>query len=766
MEKIKQLFAKLAENKKLLWIIGGAVAVLVIAGILIAVFAGGSKTPAQMLTGCTVTVKTEGGLALEGIGVYIYEDSSKEELVTYVKTDATGSAAINVDVPAGSVLYLENVPAGYAVSECYTVSSAATEIILSTSLLAEMGKLTLGGVMFDFTVTDTEGKEYTLSKLLKEKKAVMLNLWYTGCGPCKAEFPFLQQAYMQYSSNIEVLALNPVAEDDASAVSAFKTANNLTFPMAKCDETWAGIVDNIAYPTTVVIDRFGTVALIHTGGIDNTKIFEDAFAYFTADDYVQTAVANINELVKEEETAPQGTVENPYEFAGVTQFEVTVEPGQTAYCNLYRVSGMELSVTTNSLKIGYNQQEFEPINGVLSFPIATSTDPSTPAMVMFTNTGVATQTYQVTLAAPLGSMDNPIPMELGDLNVEITGGNSQGIYYACTTDKAGTFTLTVKKVTKDVMYNLALNNLSASKYLTIADNGKEDTDGNMTLSFDVSKNDNIQLIVSTQPDANGTYPAASFKLNIANKNEDKTPSQGSSSGNSSSSDNGGSSGSGGSDGNSGTLNTNGTLVNPDDAKPVAMETFETESIGGGQMVLYAIRGIGTATIKINDDSAYIIYNEETYIPKKGVVSIKLTLDDAFAPAMVTIGNGSSSAKTYKVSFSYPSGSQGNPKEYELNKTVSTTVAKGNDEGIYYTYTAAKAGTLTIKIESCSVSSGCGVTVTTKTGDTIQETVKSTEGDSVTIKLDANQKVEIIISALPDSRNNYPKATIKTSATLT
>ena len=57
----------------------------------------------------------------------------------------------------------------------------------------------LGDVVHDFEVTATNGTTYKLSELLKEKKAVILNFWFLNCGPCKMEFPFLEQAYEDYA---------------------------------------------------------------------------------------------------------------------------------------------------------------------------------------------------------------------------------------------------------------------------------------------------------------------------------------------------------------------------------------------------------------------------------------------------------------------------------------------------------------------------------------------------------------------------------------
>ena len=270
--EIKGFWEKFTSNKPLFWgVIGGAAALLVIIGVVVALCVGGNNAKGALITDCVVTVKTEGGMALENIGVEVYADASKQDMVGYAKTDAEGKAAIASEVPAGSVAVLVGVPAGYVVEETYTITQADTQIVLKTELLKEMAPITVGGIMFDFTVTDTEGTSYTLSELLKTKKAVVLNLWYTNCGPCKAEFPFLQQAYDLAGEDIALLALNCYPEDDEAAVAAFKAANGLTFPMAKADAKWESLIENMAYPVTIVVDRYGLVSLMHIGGIDDAK---------------------------------------------------------------------------------------------------------------------------------------------------------------------------------------------------------------------------------------------------------------------------------------------------------------------------------------------------------------------------------------------------------------------------------------------------------------------------------------------------------------
>ncbi len=50
----------------------------------------------------------------------------------------------------------------------------------------------LGDKMDDFTVTMSDGKEMTLSKILETKELVILNFWATWCGPCRMEFPYME----------------------------------------------------------------------------------------------------------------------------------------------------------------------------------------------------------------------------------------------------------------------------------------------------------------------------------------------------------------------------------------------------------------------------------------------------------------------------------------------------------------------------------------------------------------------------------------------
>lgn len=247
----------------------------------------------------SVTVQTKGGMAMSGISVYVYADNTLSDLKQYGETDESGSVSFDLPVSSDYAITLSGVPKGYQVEQYYSFSGNTARITLTSSLITGENlsetTLGLGDVMYDFTVTSADGESITLSELLSEKKMVLLNFWYTTCSWCLTEFPFMEQAYEQYSEDVGIIALDPL--EDNNAVKIFQADNGLTFPMAACPAAWANTFGISGYPTSVVIDRYGVICLIEVGGVTSLRPFVNTFEHFTADDYEQALYNNIGELV-------------------------------------------------------------------------------------------------------------------------------------------------------------------------------------------------------------------------------------------------------------------------------------------------------------------------------------------------------------------------------------------------------------------------------------------------------------------------------------
>lgn len=142
----------------------------------------------------------------------------------------------------------------------------------------------------DFTATDTEGNTFALSEALADHEAVLINFWASWCGPCRLEFPYLQKAWEAYGDRVAFIALSAEPEDTMEMVAAIREEFGITFPMG-LDEgrelfDYTGAQ---AYPSTVIVDRFGNAAFFHSGMFLNPQEVERVLDAFLGEDYTQTA---------------------------------------------------------------------------------------------------------------------------------------------------------------------------------------------------------------------------------------------------------------------------------------------------------------------------------------------------------------------------------------------------------------------------------------------------------------------------------------------
>ena len=460
----------------------------------------------------TVQLCSDSGYPLEGIGIYVYTDATQQELVWFARTDAEGKITFRDVTCEGYVAFLDGVSSDYIVEEYYSLTGETTCITVAAQMQSvdDLSLVTkkLGDVMFDFTITDCEGKEYALTELLKEKDAVVLNFWYLNCGPCRQEFPYLQEAYESYSDKIEILAMNPVDGTDEE-IAAFTKELELTFPMFQCDPQWAAAMQLTAYPTTVIIARFGVISLIHTGSVTAAKVFEDAFAHFTAEDYVQGTVKNIEDLETE---APGAKPSEPIELGGVTSFQATIPAGGEVYYHLYRVNG-HLEVTDPNVYAKYNGASYEAQSGGFGFNIK-SPDTYTPAKLTLGNSGNKDVTITVNIIKPRGLVDNPYSAKLNEeFTTKVAAGNDQGVYYQVTAKKTGYLVFEcLKSPSKVAEFDYVMQNLTTNALRSIREDGNEE---GTKVSIAVKKGEKVKCWIVANKDKSGNkYPGGTFKSKL------------------------------------------------------------------------------------------------------------------------------------------------------------------------------------------------------------------------------------------------------------
>ena len=310
LNKIGEIFKKVwdfIKSKKLLFIIISIVLVLaIVAAIVVPMLTSNSNDGDDTSdrpngdTLYTVNIKSNGGMPLSNLDVYIYADDTLGDIVDYTKTNDNGTATFNLDKNSNYAIVISPVPKGYLAEKSYKFDGTKKDIVISSSLFTDAdissATLELGDVMYDFTVMKPDGTEIKLSEVLKTKKLVVLNFWYTTCSWCLEEFPLMQELYKDYSDDIEIIALNPM--EDNNAVDTFQKQYGYTFPMAACPASWANTFSVQGYPTSIFIDQYGVICVVESGAITSKRPWVCAFDHFTADDYKQKLCKNgIGDLV-------------------------------------------------------------------------------------------------------------------------------------------------------------------------------------------------------------------------------------------------------------------------------------------------------------------------------------------------------------------------------------------------------------------------------------------------------------------------------------
>ena len=250
-----------------------------------------------------VSIKTQGGMPLSGITFYVYK--GEKDLVAYGTTDEKGLATVNMPVSDGYYAVLSTgILEGYTVAEKYPFSGTSCNIVLSSSVISDTNianvRYKLGDVMRDFSVVTSDGTTFKLSEALKEKKAVLINFWYSTCSPCVSEFPYMQTVYERYSDEIDIIALNNYSGDNESKVESFKEEMGLTFNMAKDYSTLGNSFSLQGYPTSILVDRYGVICLIEVGGLPSEKPFTVMFDHFTSDNYQQQLFESVESMIPTE----------------------------------------------------------------------------------------------------------------------------------------------------------------------------------------------------------------------------------------------------------------------------------------------------------------------------------------------------------------------------------------------------------------------------------------------------------------------------------
>ena len=107
----------------------------------------------------------------------------------------------------------------------------------------------------------------------------VVNFWYAGCPPCRAEAADLEATYQEFAGDgVQFVGVNTY--DDGPTAEAFERTYGISYPSIldaqrnRVQLAFAGDVPPNAVPTTLVMDREGRVAARISGRIGAPSILE------------------------------------------------------------------------------------------------------------------------------------------------------------------------------------------------------------------------------------------------------------------------------------------------------------------------------------------------------------------------------------------------------------------------------------------------------------------------------------------------------------
>ncbi len=128
----------------------------------------------------------------------------------------------------------------------------------------------------DFTVTDIEGNQHTLSNYLG--KNVLVVFWATWCPSCKLEIPHLiELRKMLGEDKLTILA---ISNEEQEILKPFVTARGINYTVAALGNSPlpSPFIDVTGIPTTFFIDPQGKIKFVALGmiNLEQTKAILDA----------------------------------------------------------------------------------------------------------------------------------------------------------------------------------------------------------------------------------------------------------------------------------------------------------------------------------------------------------------------------------------------------------------------------------------------------------------------------------------------------------
>ena len=188
----------------------------------------------------------------------------------------------------------------------------------------------------DFSGTDIHGEDINLFEILDAGQYVLIDFFYTTCGPCNTVAPYMQEAYESFGCNdFDVFFMSIATGDNNAACIAFDELHGIEFPCLSGVEGGGTAINTTygipAYPTIILIAPDHSIVIQDLWPISNaqTVIGQLEANGVTQNDCVTGPMASFSSDISE--VCALGSVQfNNTSTSGVTSWSWEFEGGDPA----------------------------------------------------------------------------------------------------------------------------------------------------------------------------------------------------------------------------------------------------------------------------------------------------------------------------------------------------------------------------------------------------------------------------------------------------
>lgn len=138
----------------------------------------------------------------------------------------------------------------------------------STPSAPPLEGVTIGSRMPAYQSRMLDGTPFDVEKLRGD--VVLLNVWATWCGPCRAEMPVLNALHDKHRARkFRVVGISVDEKDFEEDVKKYVEGAKVQFPIVLDPEAKIGKLFPIhVLPTSMLLDREGRIVWVYTGAIE------------------------------------------------------------------------------------------------------------------------------------------------------------------------------------------------------------------------------------------------------------------------------------------------------------------------------------------------------------------------------------------------------------------------------------------------------------------------------------------------------------------